>query len=91
MQTTTVLAMFGMPGGFEYIIILVVALLVFGRRLPEIMRGLGGSVREFRKGIEDGYDTTEQPKNAEQPKDAEQPAVAREDDAPATAERDRQL
>jgi sec-independent protein translocase protein TatA len=32
----------------------VVALLLFGRRLPEIMRGLGGSIREFKKGIDEG-------------------------------------
>ncbi|TVR46088.1 MAG: twin-arginine translocase TatA/TatE family subunit [Planctomycetota bacterium] len=44
---------FGLPGGYEWIIILVVALLIFGSRLPRIMRGLGSSVREFRDGMED--------------------------------------
>ncbi|MHC5067135.1 MAG: Sec-independent protein translocase subunit TatA/TatB [Planctomycetota bacterium] len=48
------LLILGMPGGVEWVIVLVVALLLFGRRLPEIMRGIGGSMREFRKGIEDG-------------------------------------
>ena len=43
--------MFGI-GGWEWIAILFVALLVFGRRLPEVMRNLGGGVREFRKGID---------------------------------------
>jgi|GEM_PF-2653993 len=51
------IAMFGLPGGVEWIVILVIALLLFGRRLPEIMRGLGGSVREFKKGL----DTDEAP------------------------------
>ncbi len=46
------IAMFGLPGGVEWIVILFVALLLFGRRLPEIMRGLGGSVREFKKGLD---------------------------------------
>lgn len=43
---------FGLPGGVEWIVILIVGLLLFGRRLPEIMRGLGGSVREFKKGLD---------------------------------------
>ena len=38
----------------EILIILVVVLLIFGpRRLPEMAKGLGQSVREFRKGIRD--------------------------------------
>lgn len=44
------LAMFGL-GGWEIAVILLVALLLFGRRLPEIMRGLGSSAREFRAGM----------------------------------------
>ncbi|MBA3709632.1 MAG: twin-arginine translocase TatA/TatE family subunit [Planctomycetes bacterium] len=44
----------GMPQGFEWIVILVALLLLFGRRLPEIMRSLGGSLKEFKRGHEDG-------------------------------------
>ena len=41
----------GLP---EILILLVIVLLVFGpRRLPEMAKGLGQSVREFRKGIKD--------------------------------------
>lgn len=49
---------FAMPGGMEWIVVLLVALLIFGSRLPKIMRGLGSSVREFRGGIEDSDGTT---------------------------------
>lgn len=51
---TFVPAIIGLESGVHWIIILVVALLLFGRRLPEIMRGLGGSIREFKKGIDEG-------------------------------------
>jgi TatA/E family protein of Tat protein translocase len=40
----------GMPGMQEWLVIAVVALVVFGpRKLPEIARTLGRSVQEFRK------------------------------------------
>lgn len=45
---------FGLPGGSEWLILLVIALLLFGRRLPEIMRGLGGSIKEFKSGMDEG-------------------------------------
>ncbi len=45
---------FGPLGVPELLIILVVVLLVFGpKRLPEMAKGIGQSVREFRKGIRD--------------------------------------
>ena len=42
---------FGMPGHLEMIIILVVLLLLFGNRLPSVMRSLGRGVVEFKKGV----------------------------------------
>jgi sec-independent protein translocase protein TatA len=37
-----------MPGGGELIIIVVVVLLLFGgKKIPELMRGLGRGIREF--------------------------------------------
>ena len=37
-----------MPGGSEWILILLVVLLFFGgRKIPDLMRGIGKGVREF--------------------------------------------
>lgn len=38
-----------MPGGTEIIIILIVVVLLFGgKKIPELMRGLGKGVKEFK-------------------------------------------
>lgn len=54
------LAMFGLSG-WEILIALVVALLLFGKRLPVIMRGLGSSAREFKNGMSGESATTAPP------------------------------
>lgn len=37
--------------GWEWIILLVLGLLIFGRRLPEIGRSIGKTIVEFKKGM----------------------------------------
>ena len=45
----------GMIGAPQVIIIIAVALLFFwGKKIPELMRGLGGGIREFKDAMKDG-------------------------------------
>lgn len=64
-----------MPGGSEWILIFLAVLLLFGgRKIPELMRGIGKGIREFNNAkanvqqeIEDGMkqeDKKEVPKKA---------------------------
>jgi sec-independent protein translocase protein TatA len=55
---------FGSLGGSELLIALVIILLLFGaKRIPELAKGLGSGVREFRKGTR-GEDEVEEEKDA---------------------------
>ena len=57
-----------MIGGSELILIAVVALLVFGgKKIPEVMKGLGQGVRSFKEGMNEpisSEQTTSTEKNA---------------------------
>ncbi len=53
-----------LPGGWEWAIIIGVILLFFGaNRIPELMKGLGSGVKEFKKGLKD--EDTNKDKDAE--------------------------
>ncbi len=63
----------GMPGGSEWILIVIAVLILFGgRKIPEFMRGLGKGIREFndakdnvKKEIEEGMNEKEVKKASE--------------------------
>ncbi len=50
---------FWTPGPLEIVLILVVLVIVFGKRLPDIARSLGRSLTEFKKGVHETKDELE--------------------------------
>ena len=75
----------GMP---ELIIGLVVILLLFGaKRVPELARGLGSGVREFKKGQQEGEvkkkEEEEKEEQLEASENGHEDEIKLEDDSPA--------
>lgn len=56
----------GIPGTWQIVLIVLVVLLLFGgKKIPELMKGIGRGTREFKKGLntdeedgEEGKDVT---------------------------------
>lgn len=48
------------PGPMEMLIFGVIALLLFGKRLPEVARSLGKGIVEFKKGVKGIEDDVDQ-------------------------------
>ncbi len=56
---STILA--GLPGGWEWLIVLFIILLLFGRRLPGVARSLGQGISSFKKGLSEPVDEPDVP------------------------------
>ncbi len=69
--------MFGSIGMPELVIILVIALIIFGpRKLPELGKSLGKSINEFKKASTELQNTLEREIETEERKDREEKAKA---------------
>ena len=77
------LAFFSLPGGMEWLVILIVGLLIFGRRLPDVARSFGRSITEFKKGMRDVQDDI----HSAVDRDAQSPRLEKKSD-PAMARKE---
>lgn len=63
-----------LPGGSEWIIIALVVLLLFGgKKIPELMKGLGKGVRSFKEGVKGVEDEAKEATDAAKADPAEAP------------------
>jgi len=50
----------GMPGGWELVLIVGVVLLLFGgKKIPELAKGLGKGIKDFKKAVNEDEEITE--------------------------------
>ena len=65
--------LWALPGGPEWILIILALLLLFGgRKIPELMKGLGQGMKEFKKARnEEGADKSSDDKDKKENKTAE--------------------
>jgi sec-independent protein translocase protein TatA len=63
------------PGGMELVIIVLVILLLFGgKKIPELARGLGKGIREFKDGLKDGEEASRKELNKKEKSEEEKPS-----------------
>lgn len=57
----------GMPGGMEWILIALVVLLLFGgKKIPELAKGLGSGIKNFKKAVKEDDEEVAQTKKADE-------------------------
>lgn len=62
----------GMPGGIEWVIIALVVLLLFGgKKIPELAKGLGSGIKNFKKAVKEDEEVVSTDKSEEIEKKAE--------------------
>ncbi len=76
------LALLGLPGGSELIIIGIIALLLFGPRLPKVAKSMGKSIVEFKKGIKGVQDEIDDASDEVPPSSVDEVPPSSVDEAP---------
>ena len=56
-----------MPGGMEWLLIAFVVLLLFGgKKIPELAKGLGSGIKNFKKAVKDDEDEVAEVKKSDE-------------------------
>ena len=71
----------GMPGGMEWVLIALVVLLLFGgKKIPELAKGLGSGIKNFKKAVKDDEEVASTDKKDEIEKKDKEAKVESKDD-----------
>jgi sec-independent protein translocase protein TatA len=56
-----------MPGGMEWVLIAFVVLLLFGgKKIPELAKGIGSGIKNFKKAVKDDEDDIAEAKKSDE-------------------------
>ena len=68
------------PGPWQMVSLLVIILLLFGNRIPDVAKSLGKGITEFKKGVKAGEEDDDDEDEEELPKKKSKKKVKQEDD-----------